>query len=159
MIVVVPGSCPWVMLPDGKLIVSFGCWLVSFSPNTGFVVSLVCAATGLVTLERKRHNVGGVWGWDCQPVWPIGRCGAFRYPRERWQLGLVLWHSFKKRMYSMYDIFVYDFSGCSFVFYSEFAFNLDFDLCVWLFTGYVYISHLLFVILKNYISFPADIWN
>lgn len=46
-------------------------------------------------------------------------------------------------MYSMYDIFAYDFSGCSFVFYSEFAFNLD--LCVWLFTGYVYISHLLFL--------------
>lgn len=45
MIVVVPGSCPWVMLPDGKLIVvSFGCRRFSFPPpNTGFVVSLVCA--------------------------------------------------------------------------------------------------------------------
>lgn len=60
-----------------------------FSPNTGFVVSLVCAVDWLVTLERKRHHVGGIWGWDRQPVWPIGRCGAFRFPWERWQLGLL----------------------------------------------------------------------
>lgn len=39
-----------------------------FPPNTGFVVSLVCAVDWLVTLERKRHHVGGIWGWNCQPV-------------------------------------------------------------------------------------------
>lgn len=43
MIVVVPGSGPWVMLPDGNLLLCpLGADGSHFSPTRAFVVSFVC---------------------------------------------------------------------------------------------------------------------
>lgn len=83
----------------GNLLCPLGADWSHFSPTLALLCLQYAQSTGLVTLERKRHHVGGIWGWDCQPVWPIGGSGAFMFPWERWQLGLVLRHSFQKRMH------------------------------------------------------------
>lgn len=122
MIVVVPGSCPWVMLPDGKLIVSFGFWLVSFFPNTGFVVSLVCAVGwpgyfGKETSPRGRDlGLGLPTCLANRSLWclqvPMGKM-------ETWFSSLVLvWKTYLCTTY-LCTISLYDFFN-----YSEFGFNL-----------------------------------
>lgn len=64
MIVGVPGSGPWVMLPDGNLLLPpLGDDGSHFSPH-GLLLCLLCAQwTGLVTL-RGRHHVGGSVSFD-----------------------------------------------------------------------------------------------
>lgn len=58
MIVVVPGSAPWVMLPDGNLLLCpLGADGSHFSPH-GLLLCL-CVRNGLAWFSRKRHHVGG----------------------------------------------------------------------------------------------------
>lgn len=83
------------MPPDVQLIVvSFGCWRVSFSPNTGFVVSLVCAVDWPGYFGKETSPRGRGLGLGL----PIGRRGAFRFPWERRELGLVCLRSVEERV-------------------------------------------------------------
>lgn len=111
MIVVVPGSGPWVMLPDGNLLLCpLGADGSHFSLH-GLLLCLLCAQwTGLVTLVRKRQHVGGRRSWDCQSGWPIGGRGAFRSPWERWKPGreestAVRW-ALRSPLNSCYSLYV-----------------------------------------------------